>query len=101
MDIEEYENLKIGDKIYKITSVGVIELQIKDRCGYKDNDYLLDNGSIFKRFCKKSKTYFKTREDAENKYNNDIKMKEKKIKLFEYEKKLNKELGIETFIIQL
>jgi hypothetical protein len=98
MDREEYKKLKIGDIVYKITDIGVVKLKIEKKVGYYNT---LNNGTRMQIPCNKSKVFFTSKEDAEKKYNENIKIKEKKNKLYEYEKKLNEELGTKGYIIKI
>lgn len=106
MNKQEIEGIKIGDIIYKITDVGIIPCYISK----------IDNHSAYYTYITftdgtrisvspsanggNRKIYFTTKEEAENYLLNQEKLKQKKKKLYEYECKLNKELGIETFLIK-
>lgn len=101
--------LKKGDILYKATDIGVIPNRIKDidtESGYNAK-IIFENGIIeelTKRTDSRStgnkKPYFLTQEEAERYIYNNEQNKIKKKKMFEYEKKINKELGIETFLIK-
>lgn len=100
MNYEEYENLKVGDIVYKITDVGILKLRVVNTNGYGID---LENSNNFHMSPKTvggSKSYFLTKEEAEKALQESKKNKVKKEKMFEYEQKLNKELGLETFLIK-
>ena len=100
MTIEEIKELNVGQKVYKITSIGILEavvLEINDERRYRI--LRLSTGDTWFAYAK-SKKYFKTKELAE-KYLKDVENnKEKKKKMYEYEKQLNEEYGLETFLIK-
>lgn len=97
---EEFESLNKGDKIYKISDIGVLELEI---VGVIENTrhrtLVLRDGTYFNVY-KNSKNYFIDKEKAQTEFDVRRKNKEKKKRLFEYELQLNEELGINTFLIK-
>lgn len=102
MNYGNFKNLKKGDIIYKITEVGIIPLTVKslDDSHYYLRIYLENGATIDISPKGNSKRYFFTKEEAENFIFQSETNKIKKKKLFEYEKKLNEELGLETFLIK-
>lgn len=103
-----FENLKKGDILYKITDVGIIPCEIEsvDTSGY-NAEIEFKNGGIA-RLSQRTDTkstgnkriYFTTKEEAENFLEESEKNKIKKKKLYELELKLNEELNINTFLIK-
>lgn len=100
MNYEEYENLKKGDVVYKLTDIGIIKLKVVNVDGYGVDLENSNKFTVSPRTVGGSRFYFLTEEQAEKELQKNIKNKEKKKKLFEYEKKLNEELGLETFLIK-
>ena len=96
---EEQENLKIGDKLYRIADIGIIEETIKEFDKY--NQLVFESGHKKQNIGIKSKAYFLTREEAEKELDLRQKTIQKKKLLREYEEKLNKELGISEFIVKV
>jgi len=101
MNKQEFENLKVGDKIYKITELGVMELTVMKQTNRRYLEFVLNDGKYFCIYGNKcSKTYYLTRAEAQAELDRLQKNKEKKRKLYEYECQLNAEMGLETFLIK-
>lgn len=99
MSREEFEKIKKGDFIYKITDVGILELEVINI----DFDVYLTNGDRFFISPKNksgSKTWFCKKEQAEEFMKLQEINKIKKQKLYELELQLNKEYNIDTFFIK-
>lgn len=101
---KDIENFKKGDVIYKITDFGILpniisKINLDGYYGYItfENGYRI---SVSPTKNSKDTLYFLTKEEAEKTLIDREKLKEKKKKLYEYECKINKELGIETFLIK-
>lgn len=101
MNIDDFKELNVGDTVYKITDVGILPFKIKgkDESGYYKR-IILENARIEMGPKSYNKTWFRKKEDAEKALEDKEKNKIKKKKLYEYELKLNKELGLETFLIK-
>lgn len=104
----DFKNLKKGEKLYKITDVGIIPCTIAeiDTSGYNAKITFQngDTANLSQRTDTTSggnkKIYFITEEEAKKHLEETEKMKIKKKKIFEYEQKLNEELGLETYLIK-
>ena len=96
---DEYKKLcEIGDKMYRITKRGVVNIVIKDimqypHCVYKDD---LGNTYFNRNF---NKTFFKTKEEAENELQLRKNIAKKRELLKEYEIQLNDKLGIKDHFV--
>lgn len=111
MELEEMEKLKRGDTIYKATVDGVFEVKVANiRVSYGGTlkaEYItvtLSNSIELRnrgRNSFNSKVYFLTREEAEEAMLLKRKEKEKKIRLYQFEEQLNKELGLDGFYIKM
>lgn len=96
----ENQLCSLGDKFYRITKGNVIQVEIVEvehhtlgHYSYTDNfNYVYFNRNI-------KKLLFKTKEEAEKCLKIKSLIEKKKEILKEYEKKLNKELGIENNIL--
>ena len=97
---EEVRQLKIGDKIYKVTDVGIEELTIR-----KINNMRIYFNTPHKfywdsYFIGQSSIYFKSKELAQKEFDYLQKIKIKKEKLYKYECELNKKLRLNEFLIK-
>lgn len=108
MKVEEMAKLKKGDSMYKATNEGVFEVKVATvRVHYEEwgrsVTVTLDNSvSLWGRDEEfNSKVYFLTREEAEEAMLLKRKEKEKKIRLYQFEEQLNKELGLDSFYIKM
>lgn len=110
MKVEEMGKLKKGDSMYKATIEGVFEVKVAtvrihyDGQGRRYSVTIgLDNAvSLWGRNEEfNSKVYFLTREEAEEAMLLKRKEKEKKIRLYQFEEQLNKELGLDGFYIKM
>ena len=101
MTKQEIETLKKGDIIYKITGIGILPCVILniDNSGYYYKLYFEGGKKGEIPHSGRSKTYFYTKSEAESYLHKLETDKIKKKKMYEYECELNKELGIETFLI--
>ena len=104
----DFKNLKIGKTLYKITDIGIVPCIIEDidtsgynaKITFKNGDTAslsqrIDTGSGGNK-----KTYFITEEEAKKYLEETEKIKMKKKKMYQYELELNKELGIDFFLIK-
>lgn len=104
----DFEKLKPGEILYKITDVGIIPCVIEDIDTSRYNAEITfkngDRASLSQRTDTRSggnkKTYFMTETEAKKHLEETEKIKEKKKKMYEYELELNKELGIEDILIK-
>lgn len=101
----EKENLyikffEIGDKVYRVGKKQIFETKIIDldpriSSGYiyytEEDDYFFNRNVGI--------TYFKNKEEAEQKLQENQKISEKRRLLKEYEKELNQKLNLENHII--
>ena len=95
---EEEINLDVGDKLYRITDIGIVEEVVKEIDGCVIKFY---SGTQKYISCSRSKLYFNSKELAEKELDLMNKTKQKKKLLREYEEKLNKELGLTEFIVKV
>lgn len=102
MNRSDYQILKTGDTIYKITDIGIIPCIIIDidKSSYYWKIYLKDDNKVEVSINGRNKTYYVTKEQAEEYLREVEANKIKKKKMFEYEQKLNEELHCNTFLIR-
>lgn len=91
---------EIGDKVYRVGKKQIFSSKIINLNCSVDGYYIYyieDGDSFFNRNV--GITYFKTKEEAEQKLQENQKISEKRRLLKEYEKELNKKLNLENHII--
>lgn len=104
---KRWEDLKEGDLIYKISDFGVVSFKIKrieDGQGYRDTIWrkiILETGKqIIYREGSKTKNYFILKEEAEEAIEYKKKVAKKMQLMYEYESKINEEIGLNSFLIK-
>lgn len=91
---------EIGDKVYRVGKKQIFSSKIINLNSSIDGYYIYyieDGDKFFNRNV--GITYFKTKEEAEQKLQENQKISEKRRLLKEYEKELNKKLNLENHII--
>lgn len=104
--IKTWEDLEEGDFIYKITEVGILPIEVKrvgieTRCGGRKTSIkvVFKSGKQINILENSNRKYYLTKEEAEQVIKEKKKNIKKKQLMYEYECKLNEEMGIDTFLI--